>query len=102
MSNLLDIFNSGGIPLVIVAAFLYFLQWQGKYFIKQIDAQTEERKELIEKFDEMLNNHCQTVTDALEKQVKLPLLNIIDATAANIQREGLKKIGLFMIMNLEG
>ena len=71
MANIIELFNAGGIPLVLVAAFLYFLRWQGKYFIRQIDAQTEERKELISKFEVMLGNHCQTVIDTMKKQAKV-------------------------------
>jgi len=68
MKSFIEIFNVGGIPLIIVAAFLYFLQWQGKYFMKQINSHVEERKDIITTFGLMLSNHCHTVTDALNKQ----------------------------------
>lgn len=88
--NIIELFNTGGISLVLIAGFLSALIWIIKYFVRQIDTANEERKilnnqfieerktmndsfreerkEMVGKFDLMLSNHCKMVADALDKQ----------------------------------
>lgn len=77
--DIIDLFSAGGIPLVLAAGFLVALIWALRYFVRQIDAAAVERKELAElskaekkelmdKFDLMLNNHCRMVSETLNRQ----------------------------------
>lgn len=75
MPNYLELFTTGGIPLVLCVAFLYSQHRMMQYFIQQIQSANEERTELtverqktVAKFDEMLGNHCSMVSDAMAKQ----------------------------------
>lgn len=77
--DIIDLFSAGGLPLVLAAGFIVALIWAIKYFVRQIDAAAIERKaqaelskaekkDIMEKFDLMLNNHCRMVSEALSKQ----------------------------------
>lgn len=94
--DLIELFNAGGLPLVLVAGFIIALLWAIKYFVRQIDAAAVERKGLIEqanvektemfdKFDRMLNNHCQMVTEALNKQATV-FEHLIDKIDTLVQK----------------
>ena len=80
--DIIDLFSAGGLPLVLAAGFLIALIWAIKYFVRQIDAAAGERKELselakaekkelMEKFDLMLNNHCRMVSESLDRQAEV-------------------------------
>lgn len=77
MPNYLELFTAGGIPLVLCVAFLYSQHRMMQYFIQQIQEANHERTELslerqqtVTKFDEMLGNHCRTVSDTMAKQTE--------------------------------
>lgn len=74
-----ELFLAGGLPLVLVAAFILFLWQTHKDFVTQLEKHSVERRETYvlftaerEKsqtlFIEALSNHCATVQRALETQ----------------------------------
>lgn len=69
--DIVDVFQAGGMQLVLVSAFILFQIWMIRYFIKQIEEGREERRGALAKFDIMLNEHCKSVSDALNKQEQI-------------------------------
>ena len=80
--DIIDLFSAGGLPLVLAAGFVIALIWTIKYFVHQIDSSVIERKELMElskaekkelmeKFELMLNNHCRMVSESLDRQAEV-------------------------------
>lgn len=84
-----SLFLSGGLPLVLIVAFILFLWQTHKDFITQLEKHSVERRETYTLFTserdksqalflEALTNHCATVQRALESQEKA--LNELAAT----------------------
>jgi len=76
-----ELFLAGGLPLVLVAAFILFLWQTHKDFISQLEKHSVERHEIYTLFAnerdkaqslflEALSNHCEAVQSALVIQEK--------------------------------
>jgi hypothetical protein len=66
--NYIELFQAGGITLVLAVAFITF-QWKiVRYFMQQMEKELAERKAEREQFHEALSNHCSMVQKALQKQ----------------------------------
>ena len=61
MPDLVSLYQTGGIVLV----FIGFQVWLIRYFMRQVNNFSEERKKLQNMFDEALGNHCSMVSSSL-------------------------------------
>ena len=61
MPEIVNLYQTGGIILV----FIGFQVWLIRYFMKQVNNFSEERKKLQDVFDKALNNHCSAVSSSL-------------------------------------
>lgn len=61
MPELISLYQTGGIVLV----FIGFQVWLIRYFMKQVNNFSEERKKIQDIFDKALGNHCNTVSSTL-------------------------------------
>jgi aspartate racemase len=95
-----ELYRDHGYPEVVVysVSFQRFEDWMGKEDWASIEAGLTEGLEALAAakcdFAVIATNTMHILYDKLEKKKIIPLLSLIDATAAEVRKKGLKKVGV--------